>query len=217
MKTDEQLQKDVMDEINWEPSVTPAEIGVSAVNGVVTLSGTVQTYAEKWAAERAAQRVQGVKAIADEIQIKPVGMHAKRDTEIAAIAASSLNAHVWVPTDIRVTVQNGWVTLKGVVNWDFQQKAATDSVRFLAGVKGVENDITVKPMARPHAVKEAIEKALVRNAEVDAGNVIVAAAGGAVTLSGSVRSWGEKYQAGTAAWNAPGVDNVQNDINVASV
>jgi osmotically-inducible protein OsmY len=217
MKTDEQLQKDVMDEINWEPSVTPAEIGVSAVNGVVTLSGTVQTYAEKWAAERAAQRVQGVKAIADEIQIKPVGMHAKRDTEIAAIAASSLNAHVWVPTDIRVTVQNGWVTLKGVVNWDFQQKAATDSVRFLAGVKGVENDITVKPMARPHAVKEAIEKALVRNAEVDAGNVIVAAAGGAVTLSGSVRSWGEKYQADTAAWNAPGVDNVQNDINVASV
>ena len=122
-----------------------------------------------------------------------------------------------MPTDIQVTVQNGWVTLKGVVNWDFQQKAATDSVRFLAGVKGVENEITIKPMVRPHAVKDAIEKALVRNAEVDAGNVIVAAAGGAVTLSGSVRSWGEKYQAGTAAWNAPGVDSVQNDINVASV
>lgn len=217
MKTDAQLQQDVMDEINWEPSVTPAEIGVSAINGVVTLNGTVPTYAEKRAAERAAQRVQGVKAVADEIQIKPIGIHAKSDTEIAAIAASSLNAHVWVPTDIQVTVQNGWVTLKGVVNWDFQQKAATDSVRFLAGVKGVENKITIKPIARPHAVQDAIEKALVRNAEVDAGNVIVAAAGGAVTLSGTVRSWGEKYQAGTTAWNAPGVDNVQNDINVASV
>jgi len=111
MKTDTQLQKDVMDEIKWEPCVTAAEIGVSVANGVVTLNGTVATYAEKWAAERAAQRVEGVKAIAEEIQIKPIGMHAKTDAEIAAAAATSLKAHVWVPTDIQATVENGRVTL----------------------------------------------------------------------------------------------------------
>jgi osmotically-inducible protein OsmY len=214
MKTDAQLQKDVMEELKWEPCVTASEIGVSAVNGVVTLNGTVPTYAEKWAAERAAQRVAGVKAIAEQIQIKPLGLHAKTDAEIAGIAAASLKSHVWVPTDIQVTVENGWVTLKGVVNWEYQQRAAADSVRFLAGVKGVSNNITLKATARPSAVKNAIEKALLRNAEIDAGNVKVEADGGTVTLSGIVRSWGEKTEAGMAAWNAPGVNTVRNDIEV---
>jgi osmotically-inducible protein OsmY len=214
MKTDAQLQKDVMDEIKWEPCVTAAEIGVSVANGVVTLNGTVPTYAAKWAAERAAQRVEGVKAIAEEIQIKLHGLHTRTDAEIAAVAATSLKEHVWVPTDIQATVENGWVTLKGVVNWEFQQRAAMDSVRFLAGVKGVSNNITLKATVKPSAIKDAIEKALVRNAEVDAGNVKVAADGGMVTLSGSVRSWSERNEAGAAAWNAPGVNNVRNDIEV---
>jgi len=215
MKTDAQLQKDVMEELKWEPCVTASEIGVSAVHGVVTLSGTVPTYAEKWAAERAAQRVGGVKAIAEEIQIKPIGMHAKTDAEIAAIAAASLKSHVWVPTDIHASVQNGWVTLGGVVNWEFQRRAATDSVCFLAGVKGVSNNITLKPTAQPSAVKDAIKKALLRDAEIDARNVNVASDGGAVTLSGSVRSWGEKDEAERAAWKAQGVNAVRNDIVVS--
>lgn len=215
MKTDSQLQKDVMDEIKWEPSTTAAQIGVSAVAGVVTLTGTVATYAEKWAVERAAQRVQGVKGSAEEITIKLNGVHARTDAEIAAAAVTSLKWHVWVPSDIQPTVAQGWVTLKGSVNWEYQRTAARDAVCFMPGVKGVTNDITIKPAVQPAAVKDAIEKALVRNAEIDAGNVRVAAEGGTVTLSGSVQSWGEKAEAGTAAWNAPGVNTVRNDIAVS--
>ncbi len=215
MKTDMQLQKDVMDEIKWEPSTTAAQVGVTASNGVVTLTGTVATYAEKWAIERAAQRVEGVQGLAEEITIKPFGIHVKSDTEIAEAALNSLKWHVWVPKDIQITVAQGWVTLKGNVNWEYQRTAAYDAVCFMSGVKGVSNEITLKPSAQPAGIKSAIEKALVRNAEIDAGTVKVTADGGAVTLSGSVRSWNEKDQASSAAWNAPGVNSVRNDIEVS--
>lgn len=214
MKTDSQLQKDVVDEIQWEPSATASEIGVSVSKGVVTLSGTVATYAEKWAVERAVQHVEGVKGIAEEITVKTNGIHAKSDAEIAEAAVVSLKAHVWVPTEIQPMVTKGWVTLKGQVSWDYQRIAATDSVRFLSGVKGVTNEITLKPSARPSAVKDAIEKALVRNAKIDAGSVTVATDGGKVTLSGNVRSWDERTAACAAAWSAPGVDDVRNDITI---
>ena len=214
MKTNTQLQKDVMDEIKWEPSTTAAKIGVSVANGVVTLNGTVATYAQKMAVERAAQRVEGVKGIAEEITVKLSGPHARTDTEIAEAAVSSLNAHVWVPTDIQATVENGRITLNGQVNFEYQRIAAREAVCSLPGVKGVSNAIIFKPTVQPSAVKDAIEKAFARNAEIDAGTVKVAAEGGTVTLSGSVRSWGEKNQAGTCAWNAPGVNIVRNDIKV---
>ena len=191
-----------------------AQIGVTAANGVVTLTGVVATYAEKWVVERATQRVHGVKAIAEEITITLSGPHARTDAEIAEAAVSSLKAHVWVPDDIQPMVANGWVHLKGQVNWEYQRTAAKDAVCFMPGVKGVTNEITIKPSVQPKAVKDEIEKALVRNAEIDAGNVTVTAEGGTVTLSGTVRSWGEKADAGAAAWNAPGVKTVRNDIAV---
>ena len=214
MKTDSTLQAEVEEELKWEPSVTASNIGVSVNDGVVTLSGTVPTYAEKWAAEKAAGRVAGVKAIAEELQVKLFGPHQRNDTEIAEAAAQSIKWHVWVPIGIQATVEKGWVTLQGEVSWDFQRKAAFDAVRYLPGVVGVSNDITVKPTVQPSAVKEAIEKALKRDAELDAEEIVVRTDGGKVTLSGNVHSWADRNDAGQAAWNAPGVTAIQNDLTV---
>jgi osmotically-inducible protein OsmY len=169
MKTDSQLQKDVMDEIKWEPSLASPQIGVTAVNGVVTLTGKVATYADKWAIERAARRVEGVKGIAEEIEIQPYGEHARTDAEIAEVVVTALKWHVWLPKDIKAIVDDGWVTLTGVVNWEYQRTAATEALFYLAGIKGVSNEITLKPKVEPSAIKDAIERALVRNAEVDPG------------------------------------------------
>ena len=215
MKNDVDLQRDVFDELKWEPAVHSTDVGVIVKDGVVTLEGVVDSYPEKWAAERAAKRVSGVKALALELEVKLPGSGEQTDADIAEAAENALKWDVLVPQDrIKVTVEKGFLTLEGQVDWDFQRSAAKRAVQYLTGVKGVANAITVKPKVAPTDVKAQIEAALKRNAILDAQHIKVQANGGKVTLRGNVRSWAERDEAEAAAWAAPGVNEVTDFIAV---
>jgi osmotically-inducible protein OsmY len=214
---DLELKKAVESELNWEPSIDAAQIGVAVKDGIVTLSGRVQSYWEKLAAERAAARVTGVKAVVNSLEVRLPTASERTDEDIARAAVEALRWNVLVPADrIKVKVSKGWVTLEGSVDWQYQKEAAEKAVRKLYGVTGVSNLVTVAPKVSSTAVKSQIEAALRRLAELDASRIKVETEDGTVKLSGTVHSWFEREEAERAAWAAPGVRRVEDHIQVAA-
>lgn len=215
MKTDSELKKDVLAELAWDPVVPEAKVGVSVNDGVVTLTGHLDSYSEKIAARRAVERVADVRAIAMEIDVIPLGVHQRSDTEIAAAVDHALSWNTSVPKErIKVTVEKGWVTLSGEVDWNFQRRAVERLVRPLKGVIGISDNIGIKAAAVPTNLTNRIQDALVRQAMREAKRIEIATDGGVVTLNGQVHSWAERSAVEGATWSAPGVSRVNNLLTV---
>jgi osmotically-inducible protein OsmY len=202
-------------ELKWEPSINAAAIGVAVKNGIVTLTGHVSSWGEKYAAEKAAKRVYGVQAVVNDIVVKLPDSSKRTDEDVAAECLNVLKTHSGLPVDrIKLVVEQGRVTLEGEVDWQYQKIAIENAIRHVTGVTAVINNITVKPKVTATDVKQRIEEALKRNAEIDARRIIVEAQDGKVILRGSVRTWIERKEAEQAAWSAPGVTSVENNIVV---
>jgi osmotically-inducible protein OsmY len=216
MKSDHQLQLDVLAELSWEPSVNAEDIGVEVKDGIVTLAGHVNSYAEKIDAERATMRVSGVKALAVEMDVKLIGSSARNDVDIARSVDNVLQWTTYLPEkSIKIKVEAGQVTLSGEVAWEFQRQAAVSAVRYLMGVKGVNDQLVIKPKISAPVVKADIEAALKRRAQKDAQDISVSVHGTDVTLSGKVHSWSERELATNTAWASPGVKRVVDNITLA--
>jgi osmotically-inducible protein OsmY len=215
-QNDFELRKDILDELEWDPSIDARKIGVAVEDGVVSLTGQVPSYSEKVTAERIVKRVNRVQGVANDLEVKLPSSHERSDADIAHAAINALEWNVSVPKGkVPVSVTNGWVTLEGVVDWYYQKRAAEDAVRLIAGVRGVTNSINLaQPRASAGDVKKKIEAALKRSAESDAGKIVVNTTDGKVTLSGTVRSFVEREDAVNAAWSAPGVSKVIDQIRV---
>jgi osmotically-inducible protein OsmY len=215
MRTDSDIKRDVEQELRWDPDIDATDVAVSVKDGVVTLSGFMRSYTQKWQAEEDAKRVAGVTALANDIQVRLPAVDQRPDPEIARDAVAELNR--WLPYSadrIKVTVSDGWVTLEGEVEWNYQKERAEEAVRRVKGLVGLTNNIKLKPSVTPADVKRKIEEALKRNAEIDASGITVETNGSEVILRGTVRSWAERREAERAAYAAPGVTTVDNQISV---